>query len=116
MRRDPAKSDRDRLADILAAIEKIERYAARGRNAFDEDELIQGWMVFQLLIVGEAASGISSELRERHPEVPWRKVIDMRHAMIHGYAHVDFDIVWEVVERDVPPLHDQIARILAELG
>lgn len=115
MRRDPAKSDRDRLADMVAVIGKIERYAARGRQEFEEDELIQAWMVLQLLILGEAASGLSRELRERHTEVPWRRIIDMRNTMVHGYAYVDFEMVWGVVEQDVPRLRPQIARILAEL-
>ena len=115
MRRDPAKSDRDRLADILGAIEKIGRYTAGGRREFDESELIQSWMVLQLLVVGEAASGVSQALRERHPEIPWRRVVDMRNAMIHGYAYVDFDIVWEVIEREIPELRARIARVLEEL-
>jgi uncharacterized protein with HEPN domain len=59
------RDDRDRLADIIEAIDRAQRYAVRGRAAFESDELIQAWMVQQLMIIGEAASQLSAELRER---------------------------------------------------
>jgi uncharacterized protein with HEPN domain len=52
------RDDRERLQDILEAIEKIEKYAVRGRHAFDTDELIQSWVLNHLRILGEAARPI----------------------------------------------------------
>lgn len=63
--RDPA----ERLRDILEAIERIERYAARGRTVFDEDELIQSWIVRHLQLIGEAASRVPESIRELAPEI-----------------------------------------------
>jgi uncharacterized protein with HEPN domain len=65
------RDDRTRLADVLEAIERVERYATRGRAGFDADELLQTWVVHHLQIIGEACRGVSLELTERHPEVPW---------------------------------------------
>jgi uncharacterized protein with HEPN domain len=55
---------------ILDAIDNIERYAARGREAFERDELIQNWVVRHLQIIGEAARALPEELRNREPSVP----------------------------------------------
>jgi uncharacterized protein with HEPN domain len=79
------RSDRGRLADILEAIEKIDRYVSRGRQAFEADEMIQVWVVRHLQIIGEAANKVSPDTIMRLPEIPWGKMIGMRHVLVHGY-------------------------------
>src|SRR5919109_801233 len=69
--RDP----RERLRDMLEAIEHIERYASRGRDTFERDELIQNWIVRHLQIIGEAARAMPQEVRERATNIPWSKII-----------------------------------------
>jgi uncharacterized protein with HEPN domain len=108
------RDNRERLLDILEAIERIDRYAARGREAFEHDELIQNWITHQLQIIGEAAARITPDLRENHPEVPWRQIIGMRNVLTHGYFDIDLDIVWSVVERDLSKLRSQVEAILDE--
>lgn len=105
------RSDRARFADILEAIEKIERYVPRGRQAFESDELFQVWVVRHLEIIGEAASRVSDETQARYPEIPWGKMIGMRHVLVHGYFDIDLDIVWSVIENDLLPLKEQIQRV-----
>jgi len=95
----------------LEAIERIERYAVRGRQAFDEDELIQNWITHQPQIIGEAVAHITTDLREAHLEVPWRQ-IGMRNVLTHDNFDVDLDIVWSVVEPG-PPVR---ARSLSDLS
>jgi uncharacterized protein with HEPN domain len=102
------RSDRERLADILEAIEKIERYVPRGKQAFEGDELFQVWVVRHLQIIGEAASGVSLETQIAYPAVPWKKMIGMRHVLVHGYFEIDLDIVWSVIENDLQSLKQQI--------
>ena len=69
------RSDRERLLDIMEAIERIEKYAARGRDAFEQDELIQNWVVHHLQIMGEACRGLSASFTQQHSEVPWSKIV-----------------------------------------
>jgi uncharacterized protein with HEPN domain len=109
------RSDRERLVDILEAIEKIDRYVSRGRPAFETDEMFQVWVVRHLQIIGEAANRISPETIKRFPEIPWGKMIGMRHVLVHGYFEIDLDIVWSVIENDLTPLKTQIQAILKQL-
>jgi len=102
------RNDRARLEDILRAITSIERYAVRGRAAFELDELLQSWMIYHLTLIGEAATRLSPALRGYHPEVPWPGLISMRNVLVHGYFSVDLDEVWATVERRVPSLRKQV--------
>ena len=69
------RSDRERLIDIPEAIEKIERYVSRGRNAFDSDELLQVWVIHHLQTVGEAASKLDRNFQNNCPEIPWAQIV-----------------------------------------
>jgi uncharacterized protein with HEPN domain len=102
------RSDRERLADILEAIEKIERYVPRGKAAFENDELFQVWIVRHLQIIGEAANRVSAETETAFPSVPWKKMIGMRHILVHGYFEIDLDLVWSVIENDLQSLKQEI--------
>ena len=110
------RDDQARLEDILRAIGDIERYAHRGRSHFDNDELLQAWMIHHLAVIGEAAARLSPALRESHPEVPWSGTIGMRNVLVHGYFTIDLGEVWGTVEQGVPALREQIEAILRELG
>ena len=106
------RDDRERLLDIHDAIERINKYATRGRDAFESDELVQTWIIHYLQILGEAAAKISGEFRENHPDLPWPKIIGMRNILIHGYFDIDVDIVWAVVQKDLPALQEKVKKLL----
>ena len=108
------RRDGERVVDVHEAIEAIERYASRGREALDRDELIQTWMLHHLGIIGEACRAISPQFREKHPEVPWSKVIGLRNVLVHEYFGVDLDIVWSVVQNELPRLKEKVEAILRE--
>ncbi len=110
------RDDRVRLADILEAIERVERYADRGRGAFDADELIQTWIVHHLQIIGEAARGLSDGLRSAHGEIPWPQIVGMRNILVHDYFGIDAEEVWTAAVRDLPLLKAQVEALLAQLG
>lgn len=106
------RTDRDRLLDIEEAILKIEQYAARGESEFKANELIQTWILFHFQVIGEAARSLSEEMRATNPQVVWQDIIDFRNLLIHEYFRVDLDLVWSIVERELPILKAQIADLL----
>ncbi|HAK94148.1 MAG TPA: nucleotidyltransferase [Planctomycetes bacterium] len=108
------RSDTERLLDVLDAIDKIDSEAGRDKKTFEGDPLRQIWVVYHLQIIGEAVSRISSELRRAYPDIPWGKIAGMRHVLVHGYFDVDLDIVWAVVENDLPDLKQKVAAIVSK--
>ncbi len=104
--------DRERLLDIDEAISKIERYTVRGKAAFTEDELVQTWILFQFQVIGEAAGSLSDEIRFTYSQVAWRDIIDFRNLLVHEYFRIDLELVWRIVENQLPELKTQITAIL----
>jgi uncharacterized protein with HEPN domain len=107
------RDDRVRLGDILEAIERIDKYAGQGREALRDDELIQTWVVHHLMIIGEACRALSPEFRAAHPEDVWALAGGLRNVIVHEYFGIDLEIVWGVIERDLPVLKNVVAEILA---
>jgi uncharacterized protein with HEPN domain len=111
-RRDP----RVYLQDILSAIVHVERYTTEGKRVFLEDEKTQDAVIRQLSVIGEAAARLPIALKTKHPEIPWKKVIGMRNIIIHEYADIRVESIWETVERDLPGLRDTVEAALRNLA
>jgi uncharacterized protein with HEPN domain len=108
------KDPRVYLAHILERIERIEEYAQE-RSAFFGDRTSQDAVLYNLMVVGEAAKRIDDAYRAAHPEVPWRIMAATRDALIHDYPGVSLQQVWQIVERDLPPLKAAILALLPPL-
>ena len=109
------RSDRERLLDIQEAIARIERYSQGGRLGVEGNELVLDAILRHLQIIGEAVRALSSEFKNRYAQVPWTKIVGMRHVLVHNYFDIDEKVVGEVVEHDLPDLKAKIAAILGEL-
>ena len=109
------RSERERLLDILEAIERIEKYALQGKETFEQDELIQNWMVSHITMIGEACHSLPDEFQARYAEVPWTDIIGMRNILVHHYFGIDLNAVWSVVENDIPELKIEIKFLLDKL-
>lgn len=110
------RGDRERLQDIIEAIERIEKRVAVGQAKFMEDELIQVWCVHHIQIIGEAAANISASLRDRYSHIPWLDIIAMRNVLVHQYFGIDLQEIWNTVNADLPVLKGQALGILDDLG
>jgi uncharacterized protein with HEPN domain len=107
------RDDRERLRDILEAIDRINKYLPPEPERFAEDELLQVWVVHHIQILGEACSSLSTEFVRQHAEIPWPQIVEMRNILVHEYFRVDLNIVWSVAHNDLPSLKKQILAILA---
>jgi uncharacterized protein with HEPN domain len=108
--------DRERLLDIIEAIEAIERHLPETRQEFDANELVRVWCLRHIEIIGEAAANLSQEARDQAPNVPWKQIVGMRNTLIHAYFDVDWNEVWAAISRDIQPLKQGVRDLLASLG
>ncbi|NOS67096.1 MAG: DUF86 domain-containing protein [Candidatus Peribacteraceae bacterium] len=111
MKKDP----RVYLQDILEAIQRIRSYRGLSRENFFTDFLLQDGVIRQISVIGEASSKLSAEVKDRHSEIPWKKIIGMRNIVVHDYSQIKLDRVWETVEEDLPELSKAVQEVIQEL-
>jgi len=113
-------SPRDYLAHMLDAAGQIQAYV-RGKNAqeFLLDRLIQDGVVRNIEILGEASRNLLDAVPDaavRFPGIPFAAIYGMRNQLAHGYFAIDLDVVWKVVERDIPALRVELEIVIEGLG
>lgn len=110
------RRDEQRVEDILRAIESILEHHPDSIDRLRDDEPLQSHAKLKLLIIGEAASNLGSEVREAAPDVPWREIVGMRNVLVHDYDSVDLDILWDVVENELLELRTRLEQLREDLG
>ncbi|HEX7342908.1 MAG TPA: DUF86 domain-containing protein [bacterium] len=106
----------DYIQDILEAMAEVEEFTAGMRfEDFRQDRKSVNAVVRSLEIIGEASKKLPKKLREKHPEIPWKRMTGMRDKLIHEYFGVDLDMVWEVVRREIPPLRTLMQKVLSDI-
>lgn len=107
------QDDNALLLDMLLYCEQAEQFASTlTLEEFQASRLHQLAVVKAVETVGEAASKISDETQQAHPEIPWPSIIGMRNRLVHGYGSIRLDVVWRTVKEDIPALATQLRRIV----
>ena len=100
------------LQDMLQAITSIEAYSVNSYDAFLEDEKTQDAIMFNLIVMGEAAKKISDDFQEMHPEIPWSSIIGTRNVIVHGYDQVKLQIIWDIIHKNLHSLKVSLMLIV----
>jgi len=103
------------LDDILEAINRIEKYTAGlAFEKLEKNTLVLDGVVHNLEIIGEAVKNIPSQLKEKYPQVEWKKIAGLRDILAHEYFGIDLDVVWDIVKNKLPALKAQVSQILTK--
>ena len=109
------KDDRLYLLHISECIATIEEYTEGGEGAFFKDRKTQDAVLRNLQIMAESSQRLSSQLRDSHPEMDWRKIAGFRNVLVHDYLGINIRLVWGIVTRDLPVLKQRISAMLADV-
>ena len=94
-----------RIGDILAAIEKIQRFThGLDLSGFQADEKSRDAVIRNLTVIGEAALHLPDSVKTAYPGIPWREMQGIRNIVVHEYFGVSDEILWETIQRDLPAL------------
>ncbi len=101
------------LVDILESAKIALDYVFdKSWDEFYEDTQCQDAVVRRIEIIGEAARRVSEETRNKYPQIPWREMTSMRNLVIHEYDVVDINQVWDTVQNKLPPLIEELTKIV----
>jgi len=102
-----------RLQHMLeAAHAAIEFIQGETRESLDKDRKLVFALVRAIEIIGEAASKVSQEFRDNHPQIPWKVIVGMRNWVIHAYFNVNLDIVWDTATKNLPILIAELEKLI----
>jgi len=100
------------IEDIWEAVEKVERYVSgMDHDAFVKDEKTVDSVVRNLEIIGEAANRLPQNFKTQHSEIEWPKIIGLRHRIVHDYFNIDVEIVWQIIQEDLPVFKSKLSLV-----
>ncbi len=93
------------IADMIGFCERIQSFTQGiSREDFVTEPMRYDATVRNIELIGEAATHVPTSIRQAAENIPWRMVIATRNQLIHGYAGIDDDILWSIIETDIPAL------------
>jgi uncharacterized protein with HEPN domain len=105
--------DQSYLLDIAKFCQTILRLIDNmTKTEFQHDERTQLAILYEITILGEVVKRLSTEFRNQHSTIEWKKIAGMRDRLVHDYDEVKLDLVWEVVKNNIPELLEYITPLL----
>lgn len=109
--------DEQVLTDIVLAVQQVLRYVEPlDRDRLAQDDEKQAAILYRIIVIGEATKRLSIEFRSQHLDIPWRQMAGLRDVVIHDYDELDLDILWNVVQINLPDLEPKLKSILDNLN
>ena len=108
--------DDSRVRHMLDAMERILSIStgmSRDQLGHHEDNTEK--ILFNMMVLGEAANNISREFAEKNPSVAWKDIASVRHKIVHDYADIDFDTIWDILQNDIPEEYEKVKAVAATL-
>ncbi len=90
----------------------IKEYNSSSYEEFTGNERLSKAVCRSLEIIGEAVNKIHPDIKIQHNDIPWREISDLRNRIIHHYFGIDYEIIWDVIENEIPILKEQIDAII----
>ena len=108
--------DKDRLQHILECIDNVFQFLD-GKTFEDmtNNRMCFHAVVYNIMIIGEAANMLTKKFRDENQDTPWRDIIDMRNVLVHGYYIASPKFVWDTYVNDLPILKQQVENYLNAL-
>ena len=104
------------IDDIIDAIIKIERYISEMNFLkFKENDLVIDAVIRNLEIISEASTYIPENIRNKYPELPWKRIVGLRNIAIHGYFNVDLNLIWTIITKNIPEAKQIISKMQKDL-
>ena len=109
----PARDWHPYVQDMITFSQKVLSYTeGLDQEASIADERTYDATLRNLELIGEAATHIPNEVREAHPRIQWRDIIGTRNRVAHGYLGIDDDVVWDIIQTDIPNLLSALRELL----
>lgn len=110
------RDSEDLLQDILDAADKIFRYTAGvSFDSFVLNELTFDAVVYNFVVIGEAATILSENPELANMKIPWRDIKGLRNVAVHEYFAINKQLVWKIIQNDLPVFRAQIAQVKKEI-
>jgi len=98
------------LDHMLECIQRINEYVET-KKQFYETRLVQDAVIRNLQVMLESSQRLPDDLKQQYPDIPWKEISGFRNILVHDYLGVDLDVVWSVVEMELPKLEHALAKL-----
>ena len=110
------RSPKVTVIDLLNSINKLLFYTeGKSFEEFIASDILVDAVIRNIEVMGEAANRLPEHFLQKHPEIRWNKIISTRNRLIHGYDSIENEVIWDIIENDIPNLKIQIENLLEHL-